>query len=112
MIEYKIHPILTCDWTSVAGTVTNLKGRAVRGYYVQVTRPDRTVQSVITGSSPDYDFASGWEVRLGGRQIKGTWQVQLFADAALKKPLSQAYAITMPGRCQANLAFVRFQQNH
>lgn len=111
VINYQVHPMLTCDWTGVAGTVLDLKGQAARGYVVQAIGADRTMRQVAVGTSPDYG-PGGWELRLGGRQAQGVWRIQLYAAADLKKPVSEAYEIVFQGVCQKNLAFVRFQQNH
>lgn len=110
-INYQVHPVFTCEWAGVAGTVTNLKGQAARGYVVLVTGADGSTRQATVGSSPDYG-TGGWEVRLGGRQATGIWRVELYAQANLNKPVSDAYEITLQGQCQKNLAFVRFQQNH
>lgn len=109
-INYQVHPILTCDWSGAAGTVVDLKGRAARGYVVQITAADGTTRRVNVGSSPDYG-PGGWEVRLGERQASGAWRIQLYSASNLE-PASDAYDIVLPGLCPKNLAFVRFQQNH
>lgn len=111
IINYQVHPVLTCDWTGVAGTAIDLKGKPARGYVVQVTSADGAAQRVTAGSSPDYG-PGGWELRLGERQAAGTWRVQLYTASNLKKPVSDAYQIVLLGTCAKNLAFVRFQQNH
>lgn len=111
LVNYQVHPVLTCEWTGLAGTIVDLKGEAVRGYVVCVTGADGLSQQVAVSTSPDYG-PGGWEVRLGGRGAKGTWQVQLYKAADLETPFSASYEIVLPGECQKNLAFVRFQQNH
>jgi hypothetical protein len=68
-------------------------------------------QIVAAGDSPNYG-ASGWEVRLARAQIVGAWSVQLIASPETRIPLSDVYAISMPGDCKKNLARVSFQQNH
>ncbi len=103
--------MLTCDWTGIAGTVTDLRGNAAKGYVIQVTGSDRVTHQVAAGANPDYG-PGGWEIRLGGRQYTGAWQVQLYAASDLKNPVSEAYEFYMQGLCQRNLAFTRFQQNH
>ncbi len=110
-INYQVHPVLTCDWSGVAGTAVDLQGRPARGYMVQVNGPGGFNWQVTVGSSPDYG-PGGWEVRLGGRQVAGTWYVRLYVASDLKKPASETLEITLPGSCDRNLAFIRFQQNH
>lgn len=110
-INYQVHPVLTCEWTGLAGTTVDLKGEAARGYVVRVTGADGLSQQVAIGTSPDYGLG-GWEFRLGGREAKGTWRVQLYKTADPKTPMSASYEIVLPGSCQQNLAFVRFQQDH
>jgi hypothetical protein len=95
----------------LAGTIVDLKGEAVRDYVVHVTGANGFSQKVAVSSSPDYG-PGGWELRLGGREAKGIWHVQLYKTADSKTPLSASYEIILPGICQKNLAFVRFQQNH
>lgn len=77
---------------------------------MQITGADGAIRRVNVGSSPDYG-PGGWEVRLGGRQAAGVWRIQLYSASDLK-PVSDVYEIALPGLCQKNLAFVRFQQNH
>ncbi len=111
IITLQVHPVQLCDWMGIAGTVTDLQGRAAPGTFVRVWGLGNVDQIVAAGSNPVYGPA-GWEVRLARAQIVGSWNVQLIASPETKAPLSDVYRITMPGDCKRNLARVSFQQNH
>jgi hypothetical protein len=94
----------------VAGVVTDLQGKPVLGAFVRVRGTGNVDQVVAVGANPIYG-ASGWEVRLARAQIVGNWTVQLVSSPEGVSPISDVYAVPMPGDCKKNLAFVRFEQN-
>lgn len=111
VITLQVHPVQVCDWMGVAGVVTDLQGKPVLGAFARVQGTGNVDQVVAVGVNPMYG-ASGWEVRLARAQIVGNWTVQLVSSPEGGSPISDVYAIPMPGDCKKNLAFVRFEQNH
>jgi hypothetical protein len=93
----------------MAGVVTDLQGKPVLGAFVRVRGTGHVDQVVAVGANPIYG-ASGWEVRLARAQIVGNWTAQLVSSPDGGSPISDVYAVSMPGDCKKNLAFVRFEQ--
>ncbi len=74
-------PNRTCEDNSIAGEVRDQNGNHLKGYTIQISRPDGYNVSVISGSTPQYG-PSGWEILLVNS--KGT-----------PEPLHLAYAVRL-----------------
>jgi hypothetical protein len=99
-----------CDWSSIAGTVTDLNDNPLSGYAVQIVDArdeTRLDQRVFSGSSRTYG-EGGFELFLNGVPQEGQYIVQLFSPASV--PLSEPIRIATRDTCDENVALVNFVQ--
>jgi hypothetical protein len=96
-----------CNWSSIAGTVTDTGGQPLNSYRIRVTSPTNTSldESVFSGSTLTFG-AGGFELPLGGAPQEAEFRVRLFDPAGA--PISDEYVVTTRADCQANVAVVNF----
>jgi hypothetical protein len=96
-----------CNWSSIAGTVTDTGGQALNGYRIRVTSTEDAdfEESVFSGSTLTFG-AGGFELPLGGAPQDGNYLVRLFDLAGA--PVSDEYAVTTRAECEANVVLVNF----
>lgn len=95
-----------CDWSSIAGSVTDLATEPLDGYGVRITGDDLD-ETVYTGSVQSFG-PGAFELFLNGAPQVGTYTVQLLSPQGL--PLSETYTITTRATCEENVAIVSFLQ--
>ncbi len=95
-----------CNWSSIAGTVTDSQGGALDGYRIRVTG-NTLNETVFSGAALTFG-AGGFELFLNGTPQKQTYTVQLLDPQS--KPLSPAYSIATKASCDQNVAVLQFIQ--
>lgn len=95
-----------CNWSSIAGSVTDLQGQALNGYGIHIIG-EGIDETIASGSSPGYG-PGGFEWPLGATARDAQYTVQLIDPTGT--PLSDAYKISTRSDCQYNIAAVRFVQ--
>lgn len=95
-----------CNWSSIAGTVTGMKGEALNGYGIEI-QGDALDEKVFSGTAQTYG-AGGFELFLNGTPKAGQYVVQLFSTAGA--PVSDKYPVRTRETCQENVAVVNFIQ--
>ncbi|MBN8618069.1 MAG: hypothetical protein J0L63_04135 [Anaerolineae bacterium] len=96
-----------CNWSSIAGTVTNRDGSALNGYRIRVTR-EGLDETVFSGATLTFG-AGGFELFLNGAPQDGVFIVQLFDPQSV--PVSPAYEISTRATCDEAVAILRFVSN-
>jgi len=95
-----------CDWSSIAGSVTDLLGAPLDGYGVRITG-ENLDETVFTGTAQTFG-PGGFELFLNGAPQVGTYTIQLLSPQEV--PLSEEYTITTRATCEENVAVVSFLQ--
>jgi hypothetical protein len=93
-----------CNWSSIAGTVTDVNGRALDSYQVHVIGSGLD-EVVYSGSSLTYG-PGGFELPLGGVAQERQYIVQLLTPQGA--PASPEYSITTRATCDQNVALLSF----
>lgn len=95
-----------CNWSSIAGTVTDKQGRALDGYRVRVSG-NGINETVFSGAAITFG-SGGFELFLNGTPQEQTYTVQLFDPNS--QPLSPPYSVTTQASCDQNVAVLQFTQ--
>ena len=95
-----------CNWSSIAGTVTDAKGTALDGYRVRV-RGNGIDETVFSGATLTFG-AGGFELFLNGTPQAQTYTVQLSDPQS--HPLSAEYSVATQASCDQNVAVLQFVQ--
>lgn len=95
-----------CNWSSIAGSVTDLTGAPLDGYGVRIVG-DGLDQTIFSGSALTFG-PGGFELFLNGAPQASNYTVQLFSPAEL--PLSAEYAVATLATCEQNVAIISFVQ--
>jgi hypothetical protein len=95
-----------CNWSSIAGTVTDGKGTALDGYRVSV-KGNGVDETVFSGATLTFG-AGGFELFLNGTPQAQTYKVQL--SDPQNHPLSAAYTVATKASCDQNVAVLQFIQ--
>ncbi|MBI1276708.1 MAG: hypothetical protein GC179_01135 [Anaerolineaceae bacterium] len=95
-----------CNWSSIAGTVTDKQGGALDGYRIRVTGNNLN-ETVFSGAALTFG-TGGFELFLNGTPQAQTYTVQLLDPQS--KPLSPAYSIATKESCDQNVAVLEFIQ--
>ena len=95
-----------CDWSSIAGSVTDLVGAPLDGYGVRITG-EGLDETVFTGSAQTFG-PGGFELFLNGAPSVGTYTIQLLSPEGT--PLSDEIIFTTRATCVENVAVVSFLQ--
>lgn len=93
-----------CNWSSIAGTVTDANGAALDGYRVRIVG-EGIDQTVFTGSAQTFG-PGGFELFLNGTPQAGSYSVQLLnpdGDA-----LSDEIPVTTQATCEGNVSILSF----
>jgi hypothetical protein len=99
-----------CNWQSVAGSVTDLQGKPIKGLAIRVTGSNGNIDEVhYTGTEPRYGD-SGFEVFLGAIPRVDQYTVQLLGRTG--SPISDTVTIESHTGCKENVVIVHFVQNH
>jgi hypothetical protein len=95
-----------CNWSSIAGTVTDGKGTALDGYRVHVTG-NGVDETVFSGATQTFG-AGGFELFLNGTPQAQTYTVQLSDPQS--HPLSPPYSVATKASCDQNVVVLQFVQ--
>lgn len=95
-----------CNWSSIAGTVTDLNGAPLDGYGIRVRGEGRD-ETVFTGSAATFG-PGGFELFLNGVPTEAEFTVQLLSPQGA--PLSQEYPVATRATCEENVAVLSFAQ--
>ena len=95
-----------CNWSSIAGTVTDGKGTALDGYRVRI-KGNGIDETVFSGATQTFG-AGGFELFLNGTPQAQTYTVQLSDPQS--HPLSDEYTVATKASCDQNVAVLQFVQ--
>jgi hypothetical protein len=95
-----------CNWSSIAGTVTDGKGTALDGYRVHV-KGNGVDETVFSGATLTFG-AGGFELFLNGTPQAQSYTVQL--SDPQNRPLSAEYTVATKASCDQNVAVLQFIQ--
>jgi hypothetical protein len=95
-----------CNWSSIAGTVTDINGVTLDGYGIRV-RGDSLDETVFTGATQTFG-PGGFELFLNGTPAEATYTVQLLSPQGA--PLSQEIIVNTRATCEENVAVISFMQ--
>ncbi len=93
-----------CNWSSIAGTVTDSQGGALDGYRIKVTGNNLN-ETVFSGAALTFG-AGGFELFLNGTPQAQTYSVQLLDPQS--KALSPIYNVATKESCDQNVAVLQF----
>lgn len=93
-----------CNWSSIAGTVTNTNGTALDGYRVHISG-NGLDETVFSGAALTFG-AGGFELFINGTAQEQTFTVQLLDPQ--REPLSPEYSVTTHAGCDENVAVLSF----
>jgi hypothetical protein len=96
-----------CNWSSIAGSVTDLQGQPLNGYEVHMRGENEEI-SVFSGSALTYG-PGGFELPLSGAPLAAQYTVQLLNPSGA--PVSDEYSVETRESCDENVAIVSFVQN-
>lgn len=93
-----------CNWSSIAGTVTQANGTALNGYRIHIIA-DGLDETVFSGSALTFG-QGGFELFLNGTPQETTYTVQLENEQGIAA--SPTYTITTQSGCDQNVAVLNF----
>ncbi len=96
-----------CNWSSIAGSVTDLQGQPLNGYGIRIQGNNRE-DTVFSGSALTFG-PGGFELPLNGVPLAGDYTVQLLSPSGA--PVSDEYPVSTRTSCEQNVAIVSFVQN-
>jgi hypothetical protein len=96
-----------CNWSSIAGSVTDLQGQPLNGYGVRIRGSNRE-DIVYSGSAITFG-PGGFELFLNGTPLAGEYTVELLSSSGA--PVSEEYRVSTRTSCEQNVAIVTFVQN-
>ena len=99
-----------CNWSSIAGTVTDTGGRALNNFGIQivdVADPQALNERVFSGSALTFGDG-GFELNLGTAPREAQYSVQLFSPAGV--PVSDVFFVITSEDCEQNVAIISFVQ--
>jgi hypothetical protein len=97
-----------CNWSAIAGTVSDMAGNPLQDYVIRVEGPNRLAETIRTGQIALYG-PGGFELKLGETPQAGSYTLQLFSpDGAA--PLSEVVTVLTRQTCTENVALVSFVQ--
>lgn len=96
-----------CNWSSIAGTVSDANGQALNDYQIRILGEDVN-ETVISGTAPGYG-PGGFELQVGNEATDAEFAVQLLDPAGT--PVSDVITATTSSRCDWNISVLRFVQN-
>jgi hypothetical protein len=97
-----------CNWSSIAGTVTDASGTALNGYGVHISG-EGIDSTVFSGAALTFG-AGGFELFLNGAPQVRTYSVQLVS--AKGDVVSDTYNVTTQGSCDQNVAILAFRKTN
>ncbi len=95
-----------CNWSSIAGTVTDASGTALNGYGVHVTGAG-VDSTVFSGAALTFG-AGGFELFLNGTPQANTYTVQLVSPQGT--PVSDTFSVSTQASCDQNVAILTFKE--
>jgi hypothetical protein len=96
-----------CQWSSIAGSVTDLQGRPLNGYGIRIRGNNRD-ETVFSGSAITFG-PGGFELFLNGTPQAGEYTVELLSPSGA--PVSDEYPVNTRTSCEQNVVIVSFVQN-
>ncbi len=94
-----------CNWSSIAGTVTDGNGAALDGYRVHISG-NGLDETVFSGAALTFG-AGGFELFLNGTPQVQTYSVELLDPQS--RPLSTVYTVTTRDKCDQNVVVLQFK---
>ncbi len=95
-----------CNWSSIAGTVTDATGSALNGYGIHIIGDG--VDSVVFSGAALTFGPGGFELFLNGTPQEKTYSVQLLSPQGVV--LSDTYSVSTQSNCDQNVAILAFVQ--
>lgn len=95
-----------CNWSSIAGSVTDSSGAGLSGYRVRIVGAERD-ETVFSGSATSFG-EGGFELVLGNIPAEQSYVVQL--QTPRSEAVSPEYAVLTRADCAANVMILRFVQ--
>lgn len=99
-----------CDWSSIAGVVTDVGGVPLNNFGIQITNTEAVSaepERVFSGAALAFGDG-GFELFLGATPTQNRYDVQLFSPAGVA--VSDVYSIITSTECEQNVAIINFQQ--
>ncbi len=97
-----------CDWSAIAGTVSDTAGNPLQDYVIQVEGPNRLSETIRTGQIALYG-PGGFELKLGDTPQAGSYTVQLYSPEGTIA-LSDVVTVLTRQTCAENVALISFVQ--
>lgn len=93
-----------CNWSSIAGTVTDSGGDALDGYRLRISG-DGLNETVFSGAARTFG-PGGYELPLADAPVADQYTIQLFSPEGA--PLSDVVTVETRATCEENVALVNF----
>lgn len=98
---------LGCNWSSIAGTVTDVAGNALNGYRIRITGADVN-ETVFSGAALTFG-PGGFELPLLNTPQEAEYTLQLLSPQGA--PVSEPLVVMTRADCDGNVLIVNFVQN-
>lgn len=98
---------LGCEWSSIAGSVTDAAGDGLTGFRVRITGNGLN-ETIFSNTAPAFG-PGGFELPLGQDATDAEYVLQL-ADAQ-GNPLSESFTLATRSACDSNVVVANFTQN-
>ncbi len=99
-----------CDWQSIAGTVSDLANKPIKGLAIRVAGSNGNIDEVHYSGTELRFGESGFEVFLGAKPRVDQYTIQLLGRTGT--PISDTITIETRDSCDENVVLVNFVQNH
>jgi hypothetical protein len=97
-----------CEWSAIAGTVSDTAGNPLQDYVIRVEGPNRLSETIRTGQIALYG-PGGFELKLADTPQASSYTIQLYSpDGSI--PLSDLVTVLTRQTCAENVALISFVQ--
>jgi hypothetical protein len=97
-----------CNWSAIAGTVSDQAGNPLQDYVIQVEGPNGLAETIRTGQIALYG-PGGFELKLGDTPQASSYTLRLFSPDG-GTALSEVVTVLTRQTCTENVALVSFIQ--
>ncbi len=97
-----------CNWSSIAGSVTDLDGRPLNGFGIHIIGED--IDEIVTSGTIASFGPGSYELFLNGVPQRKPYTLQLLSPQGA--PLSDELTVVTSELCSQNVTIVNFVQNH
>jgi hypothetical protein len=98
-----------CDWSSVAGTVTDLQGEGLEDYGVRIRSQEGDLNATVTTGDAAEIGPGGFELQVSDSASLSPYTIQLLDPNG--EPVSEEYLVVTSDVCEQNVVLVSFVQN-